>query len=109
MTNSVVRICALLLVLPWQAQCEERSVSGSVVDNRGNALRKAVVQLEDALSQSVRSYVTGDDGRYHFTGLNTKIEYTLRAHYRKVWSKPKTLSVFNASRHLQVDLVIAVE
>jgi len=109
--NTIVRV-GLLLVLagpPMVHQADQRSVSGVVVDRRGNALPKAVVQIENEIFLTVKSYVTGNDGRYHFLALNPNIDYTLRAHYRKDWSKPKTLSRFNAASRPAIDLVIPIE
>jgi protocatechuate 3,4-dioxygenase beta subunit len=68
----------MLLVMVWlpcQPEFETRSLSGVVTDNRGNGLRGAVVQVEDSVTLSVRSYITGDDGRYHFTRLYADIDY----------------------------------
>lgn len=100
---------ALLTLLPCESQSQSRPVSGMVTDLRGNALPGAVVQLENTVNLSVRSYITRKDGRYFFTGLNSDVDYTLKAKYRKYWSKPKTLSKFDASTHPEVNLVIPVE
>jgi hypothetical protein len=55
---------------------------------------------------AVRSYITHEDGRYDFNGLNDDVDYTLRARYRNYRSQPKTLSKLNSSPHPEVDLVI---
>jgi hypothetical protein len=99
----------LLILVPSPAQFKERDVSGVVTDARGNALSRVSVQLENTRDLSVRSYITDKDGRYHFNGLNDDIEFTLRAKYRNYWSKPKTLSKFDASSHPQVNLVIPID
>ena len=60
-------LLSTLLLLAWfpgASQVEWRSVSGTVLDRRGNTLREAVVQLEDSATLSIRSYK--QDGRYHF-------------------------------------------
>jgi hypothetical protein len=94
---------------PGASQVEWRSVSGTVLDRRGNALRDATVQLEDSATLSIRSYITGEDGRYHFTGLRDDLDYTLKAKCRNLWSKPRTLSQFDSSKHFEVNLVIRTE
>jgi hypothetical protein len=105
-----VRISALLLLLWFHSSSKPawRSVAGVVKDASGNALPASVVQLESELDLSVRSYITGADGRYHFRKLRRDIDYTLKARYRKYWFKAKTLSNFNESGHPKVDLIIPI-
>ncbi len=98
----------LVMAAPLGAQYHARDVSGVVTDARGNTLPKVAVQIEDTHTLLVRSYVTGKDGRYHFNDLNDDVDFVLKAHYHKFWSKPKTLSKFNAKPHPVVDLVIPV-
>ena len=111
MQSTIFRV-GLLPVLagpPGVHQADQRSASGVVVNRRGNALPKAVVQLENEILLTVQSYVTANDGRYHFHDLKSRIDYTLRAQYRKEWSKPKTLSRFNSASRPAIDLVIPIE
>lgn len=91
------------------AEYRPRPVTGIVTDKRGNTLPGAIVQIENTRNLSVRSYLTHKDGRYRFNGLDDDIDYTLRAHYRNYWSKSKTLSKFNSSRHPEIDLVIPID
>jgi hypothetical protein len=95
--------------VPCLSQPDTRGVTGIVTDKRGNALPQAVVQLENRANLSVISYITGSDGRYHFNGLSSDIDYKLRARYRKYWSPPKRLSKFNSSRHPEIEFVIPID
>jgi len=67
------------------------------------------VQVENTVTLSIRSYITGKDGRYQFNLLNDDTDYILKAKYRRYWSRPRTLSKFDSSRHPEVDLVIPIE
>jgi len=67
------------------------------------------VQLENIDSLLILSYITDQDGRYHFSGLHDDIDYTLKAKYQHWCSKRKTLSKFNSSKHSGVDLVIPTD
>jgi len=109
--SRVIIICAMALSIlsPCSAQYKERDVSGVVTDARGNTLPRVAVQLENTANLSVRSYITGKDGRFHFNGLNDGVDFTLRAKYRNWWSKPKTLSKFDPSIHPEVNLVIPID
>jgi len=109
--KTTVRISVTLLLfwLPCLPQFQTRSVTGIVTDKRGNALPGTVVQLENTATLNIRSHITDQNGRYHFSLLRDDIEYTLKAKYRKYWSKPRTLSRFNESKHPEVDLLIPID
>jgi Carboxypeptidase regulatory-like domain len=99
----------LLSWLPCESQNGPRPVAGTVTDKRGNSLPGAVVQLENTRNLTVQSFITKQDGRYHFEGLSEDVDYTLRARYRNYWSEQKTLSKFNGAAHPEVNLVIPIE
>jgi len=80
-----------------------------VTDKKGNALADAVVQLENQITLSVQSYITGDDGRYRFSRVNADIDYTLRARYRSHWSKPHFISRFDSLKNRDIGLVIPID
>jgi len=111
MLKRMIRFFALLLLvsLPCIPESETRSVAGIVTDGRGNGLGGAEVRLEDSVTLSIRSYVTSDDGAYHFSRVYSFIDYTLKARYKGRWSKPKTVSQFNSTEHVKVDLVIPTQ
>jgi protocatechuate 3,4-dioxygenase beta subunit len=99
----------VLLAIRCPSELLYRSVTGAVTDLEGNPLPTAVVQLENDFDLSIRSYITGADGRYHFSQVRADIDYTLRAHTRNRWSKPKTLSRFNSSSRPEIRLVIPID
>ena len=112
MAKAIARLVTLALLLwtPCASDSHWRFVTGVVTDKRGNGLAHAVVQLEDEITLSVRSYITGDDGRYHFSEVNADIDYHLRARYRMHWSKPHSLSRFDSPKdHDDIRLVIPVD
>jgi hypothetical protein len=77
-----------------------------VADKLGNALPGAVVEIENAKSMAVGSYITQKDGRYYFHQLSTDSDYTLRARYRALWSKPRLLNKFTNGARVVIDLQI---
>jgi hypothetical protein len=111
MTKRLVRFSALLLLLWFPSPSEPawRSVAGAVQDEGGNPLPASVVQLENEADQSVRSYITGVDGRYYFSEVSYDIDYTVKARYRKYWSKAMALSDSNSAAHPEIDLIIPIE
>jgi hypothetical protein len=52
----------------------------------------------------VRSYVAQADGKYHFFGLSSDIDYKLRAQANGMTSPTKTVSVFDSHKVIKLDL-----
>jgi len=80
-----------------------RSVTG-VVTEAGAPVSGANVQLKDTKTLQIRSYVTHDDGTYHFAGLSTNVDYELKAEHDGHSSGTKTLSNFNGRKAAVIDL-----
>jgi hypothetical protein len=100
------RIVVLVLWIVLACAQEARSVRGTVKDNKGHFLGGAVVQIEDRTTLRIRSYVTRNDGAYHFDGLSPDLTYHVRANYSGVSSRTKTCSKFDSDRVVVVDLTI---
>jgi hypothetical protein len=109
-SGAVFLIAALLsCVLPGQdrrsnQEIGPRSVEGLVTDASGKPLDKAVVQLKDTKSLQIRSFITNQDGTYHFAGLSPNVEYQLKAEFQGASSGKKTLSVFNSKKLVTINL-----
>src|SRR5260370_24239209 len=73
-----------------------RSVQGSVMDSGENLINGAVVQLKDPKTLQIRSFITKEDGTYHFYGLNRNADYELKADYQGASSPWKPLSSFDS-------------
>jgi hypothetical protein len=111
MWKRALRLSATL-ILGWSpslAAGDMRALTGIVTDKRGKALPGSAVQIENSITLTVRSYITGKDGRYYFNYLNGDIDYTVKAKYRNYWSGAKTLSKFNESNHPEVNLEIPID
>jgi hypothetical protein len=72
-----------------------RGVQGTVLGPDDKLVAGAVVQLKDMRTLQVRSFITQDDGSYHFSGLKADIDYQLKADFKGMSSSTKTLSVFD--------------
>jgi protocatechuate 3,4-dioxygenase beta subunit len=81
-----------------------RSLQGTVFDPDDKPVNGAVVQLKDMRTLQVRSFITQDQGSYHFSGLKTDIDYQVKADYNGLSSGSKTLSVFNTQRTPTINL-----
>jgi hypothetical protein len=101
-------IFLLFACLAWSAP-DTRSVSGLVMDKRGNFLPGSVVEIENSVTKEIQSYIVQKDGRYHFVELNADVEFVLHAQYRGHLSKFWTLSKFSSAKAAKADFVIPIE
>ncbi len=108
-TTGAVALLIIASALSAPSAGRVRSVSGVVIDRRGNTLKGAAVQIENTASLQIASSLTRDDGRYFFHQLNPDIDYTLKAKYKRWWSKPKNLSKFDSKETAEINLEIPVE
>ena len=99
---------AIAAVQPLCAQGKQdtspKSVQGVVTDAADNLVEGAVVQLKDTKTLQVRSFITKNDGVYHFHGLNPDVDYELKADYQGASSPSKTISSFNSKKQSMVNL-----
>ena len=95
--------CAVLLL----AQGNTRSVQGTVTSAAGAPVDQAVVQLKDTKSLAIRSFITKQDGTFHFHGLSTDTDYELRADYQGASSGTKNLSSFDSRKEAVIDLKLS--
>lgn len=83
-----------------------RSVEGIVTNSGGQPVQGAVVQLKDSKTLQIRSFYTTQDGGYHFAGLNTNVDYELKADHNGASSGTKNLSNFDGRKNATVNLKI---
>ena len=81
-----------------------RSIEGVVTDAAKNPVPNAIVLLKDTKTLQVRSYLAQKDGRYHFYGLSTDVNYELRAQEGDLMSKVKTVGVFDSHARVKLNL-----
>lgn len=81
-----------------------RSIIGTVFDKSGAPVPNAVVLLKDTKTLQVRSFIAQKDGSYHFYGLNSDINYELRAQANGFTSPSKLVSVFDGHQLVTLNL-----
>jgi hypothetical protein len=81
-----------------------RTLKGTVLDTSGHPIIGAVVLLKDTKTLQVRSYLTRDEGEYHFFGLSPNDEYEIRAQRGELASNSKLLSSFDNRKEAKIDL-----
>jgi hypothetical protein len=75
-------------------EANSRAVMGTLTGADDKLLSGAVVQLKDMRTLQVRSFITLDDGQYHFSGLRNDIDYELTARSGEM-TATKKLSLFD--------------
>ena len=83
-----------------------RALHGQVTDRDDVALEKAVVYLKNTRNLQVRTFITGQDGNYHFHGLGTNVDYEVHAQYNGVSSPARTLSSFDSRKEVYLNLKV---
>ena len=81
-----------------------RSIEGTVLDAKGSPVSGAIILLKDTKSLQVRSYIAQKDGKYHFFGLSSDINYELRAQANGMTSPEKMVSVFDSRKVVKLNL-----
>jgi hypothetical protein len=106
---AIVLFCTGLHAQKKNEDTTTRSVEGVVTNAANQPVAKAVVQLKNAKTLQIRSFITQEDGSYHFAGLSTDVEYQLKAEHAGVTTSWKTLSVFNSKRTAVINLKLNKE
>ncbi len=106
---AIAMLCAGLLCADLNAQQKNennttRTLEGVVTNAANQPVAKAVVQLKNTKTLQIRSFITQDDGTYHFAGLATDVEYQIKADRDGVSTSWKTLSVFDSKKTAVINL-----
>lgn len=87
-----------------QKEGAARSVEGAVSNADDSAAVGAVVQLKNMKTLQVRSFITLEDGTYHFFELSPDVDFELKADFKGASSGSKTLSSFDSRKKAVVNL-----
>jgi hypothetical protein len=86
-----------------------RNLEGFVTDASGQHVAKAVVQLKNTKNLQIRSFITQDDGSYHFMGLSADVEYAVKAEHDGAASSWKNLSIFDSKKAPVINLKLKMK
>lgn len=89
-----------------QSAPKQRTADGRVLDKGGKPVSGAVVYLKDSKSNSVKTFICGDDGTFHFGQLSQNNDYELWAEISGHRSKNKSISSFDSKNSFQFTLTI---
>ena len=104
-------LLALALALGWaaaparaQKASELREVRGTVIDKSEAPIASAVVYLKNTRTLTVKTYISEDQGEYHFSGLDPNADYEIHAEHDDQISANHTVSSLDARKAFVVTL-----
>jgi hypothetical protein len=103
-------LAVFLLVLATgaaSAQSKAQKVlEGKVLGSGDGPLANAIVYLQSSKDNSIRSFISTDDGSYRFGQISPDIDYQVWAQYKGVKSGSKTVSSFDSRKTIVIDFHI---
>jgi len=107
---------SLAVMLIWLAagaafaqNVKYKTLQGKVFGNGDAALSGAIVYLQDSKANTIRSFISTQDGGYRFGQISPDIDYTVWAKYKQVQSPTKTISSFDSRKDITIDLHIKAD
>lgn len=101
----------LLLLLAGAAAAQNkheqlRTVRGQVVDKQDDPVPSGVVYLKNLRTQTVKTYIADDGGRYRFSGLDPNVDYEIHAEHGDMASAKRTVSSFDSRKEIVITLKV---
>jgi hypothetical protein len=100
----LLTVCASAAFAQKKGDNATRSVQGAVTNADESSVNGAVVYLKNVKTLQVRSFITKEDGQYHFYELSPDVDYELKAEYQGASSGSKTLSSFDSRKAATINL-----
>jgi Carboxypeptidase regulatory-like domain len=104
-----VSVASPALAQSGSPSSELRGVTGTVCDKNENPIASAVVYLKNVRTLTVRTYISGEKGEYHFSGLDPNADYELHAEHDDLTSANHTVSSLDSRKEMNVTLKIDKE
>jgi hypothetical protein len=83
-----------------------KSLQGKVFGSGDTPLSGAIVYLQDGKTNTIRSFISTDDGSYRFGQLASDTDYQVWAQYKNAKSPAKTVSSYDSRKQVIIDLRI---
>ena len=99
-------LCAQLFGGPRDDSADPRNLTGDVFDKDDHLVPDAVVYLKNMRSLVVITFITGQDGSYHFNNLSPNINYEVRAEAGGRKSPTRTLSTLDTRKQAHINLTL---
>jgi hypothetical protein len=83
-----------------------RTLQGTVVDAKGEAVAASIVYLHDEQTHAIRTYVTDPHGRYRFSGIRFYTDYRIHAEHEGLVSAVRRIPAHSTNKLIKLDLKI---
>lgn len=90
----------------YAQQSVRRTVEGTVRDRNDALLKGAVVYLKDSRTLAVKSFLSDDQGYFHFGQLSQNADYEVYAEFGGKRSKVRNISSFDSKNDFTIVLKI---
>lgn len=87
-------------------EAQLRTVRGLVLDKQDNAVVSGVVYLKNLRTLTVKTYISNDEGRYRFSGLDPNVDYEIHAEHEDATSPTRTVSSFDTRKDMVINLKV---
>ena len=83
-----------------------KQLQGKVFTASGAPINGAIVYLENTRNNDIKSYISDNNGAYHFANLSADTDYSVWAAFKGKKSPTKTVSSFDSKKNVFLDLHI---
>lgn len=95
---------ALISTFALAQKTTTKTLQGKVLGSGGAPLAGAIVYLQDGKTNSIRSFISTDDGSYRFGQLSPDTDYQVWAQYKNEKSPTKPISSYDSRKQVTIDL-----
>jgi hypothetical protein len=88
-------------------EAQLRTVRGVVIDKSDTPITGSVVFLKNSRTNTVRSYISDEQGAYRFSGLDPNADYDIHAEKDGAKSQSHNVSSFDGRKDIVLNLKIA--
>ena len=107
---SVVSAVSLIIALGTSLAIAQhdttKTLQGKVLGSSDAPLSGAIVYLQDSKTNSIRTFISTNDGSYRFGQLSPDTDYTVWAKYKSDKSGTKSVSSYDSRTQVTIDLHI---
>ena len=87
-------------------EAQLRTVRGTVIDKKDNAIASAVVYLKNLRTETAETHISDDTGHYGFSRLDPNVDYEIHAEHGDLTSPKRIISSFDSRKEIVIELKV---